>query len=505
MRGIVNKLVKTYLEYRYRKISDFMNNPIQTQQDILMNMLFRAQDTVFGKRYGFNSIADYRTFADRVPLQDYEDTKADIYRMIRGETDVLWPGKVSWFSKSSGTTSDKSKFIPVSDENLKNCHIKGSWDSVAILYQKMPDARVFADKSLIMGGSLSTFDENPEAHYGDVSAIMLHNMPFIGRPFYAPDFETALMDNWEEKISKMARIVKDENITMFGGVPTWTMVLLDKILELTGETDMSKVWPNAKIYMHGGVNFKPYYAQFSKYFSATDFLYQEVYNASEGFFSVQHDNDDDDMVLLLENGVFYEFLPYENMQPTGAPVPLQGVEVGKKYALIISTNAGLWRYLPGDVVEVTSTFPYKIKITGRTKQFINVFGEEVMVANTDEALARACKTHNAIVSDYSVAPRFLEQGNQGGHEWIIEFDRAPRDMAAFSITLDTNLQAVNSDYEAKRAHDLALTSLTLRPVPNGTFHAWLKSKNKLGGQHKVPRLHNSRKYVDEILEFIQSA
>ncbi len=504
MRSLVNKLVKTYLEYRYRKITDFLNDPIRTQQDLLMDMLFRAQDTIWGRRYGFDDIPDYRTFADQLPLQEYEDVRNDIQRMIMGEEDVLWPGKVSWFSKSSGTTSDKSKFIPVSDENLKNCHIKGSWDSVAILYQKVPDARIFADKSLLMGGSLSSFPQNPNATFGDVSAIMLHNMPAIGRPFYAPDMETALMDDWELKIERMAHLVKDENITMFGGVPTWTMVLLDKILDITGERDMSRVWPMAKIYMHGGVNFKPYRDQFSNYFSADDFLFQEIYNASEGFFAVQLRDDDDDMILLLENGVFYEFIPFENNIKADYAIPLQGVEVGKTYAIVITTNAGLWRYQPGDVVRFTSTHPYKIKIDGRTRQFINAFGEEVMVANTDEALAKTCRSLDVTVADYSVAPKYIKRNEQGSHEWLIEFDRMPADVGEFERLLDHNLQQLNSDYEAKRTSDLALTCLQVKALKEGTFHAWLKSKNRLGGQHKVPRLSNDRKYVEDILNFMRS-
>ena len=503
MRGLVNKLVKTYLEYRYRKIADFISDPIRTQQDVLMDLLFRAMDTDWGRKYGFDEIDNYRTFADRLPLQDYDDIKSDVNRMVMGEEDVLWPGRTSLFAKSSGTTSDRSKFIPMSQDSLKGCHIKGSWDSVAILYQMMPDARIFADKSLLMGGSLSTFDSNSSATYGDVSALMLHNMPAIGRPFYAPDMEIALMDDWEQKIERMARVVKDENITMFGGVPTWSMVLLDKILEITGEEDMSRVWPMAKIYMHGGVNFSPYREQFSQYFSAEDFLFQEVYNASEGFFAVQHHQGEDDMILLLDNGMFYEFVPYENAKLSGDAIPLQGIEVGKNYALVISTNAGLWRYMPGDVVQFTSTFPFKIKITGRTKQFINAFGEEVMVSNTDDALSATCKTFGAVVSDYTVAPKYLRKNTQGGHEWLIEFEQPPADLDRFERALDNNLQEINSDYEAKRAYDLALHQLTVQHLPKGTFHAWLKSKNKFGGQHKVPRLHNDRKYIDEILNFVK--
>ena len=505
MRGLVNKLVKTYLEYRYRKITDFLADPIRTQQDVLMDLLFRARDTDWGRRFRFDEIFDYRGFADRVPIQDYDDVKADIARMINGEEDVLWPGRTSLYAKSSGTTSDRSKFIPVSQDSLKNGHIKGSWDSVAILYQMVPDARIFADKSLLMGGSLSRFKNNPSSTYGDVSALMLHNMPAIGRPFYAPDMEIALMDNWEQKIEKMAHVVKDENITMFGGVPTWSMVLLDKLLEITGEEDMSKVWPMAKIYMHGGVNFSPYRDQFSSYFSAEDFIFQEIYNASEGFFAVQHHQGEDDMILLLDNGMYFEFIPYEGGLLADETIPLQGVETGKNYALVISTNSGLWRYMPGDVIEFTSTYPFKIKITGRTKQFINAFGEEVMVANTDNAIATVCKQFNAVVADYTVAPKYIKKNEQGRHQWLVEFEQPPKDITQFELELDRVLQSINSDYEAKRAHDLALNRLTIQVLPKGSFHAWLKSKDKFGGQHKVPRLFNGRKYVDDILNFLDAA
>ena len=503
MRTLVNKLVKTYLEYRYRKISDFLSDPVRTQQDVLMDLLFKARDTKWGRRFHYEELSSYRTFADRLPVQDYEDVKGDIRRMMLGEENVLWPGRVFLFAKSSGTTSDKSKFIPVSGDNLKNCHIKGSWDAIAILYQMVPDARIFADKSLLMGGSLTRFKENHSTIYGDVSALMLNNMPAIGRPFYAPDMEIALMDDWEEKIKLMARVVKDENITMFGGVPTWTMVLLDKILEITGEEDMSRVWPLARIYMHGGVNFQPYKEQFTSYFSARDFIYHEIYNASEGFFGVQHHQGEDDMILLLDNGIYYEFIPYQIGEAQGPAVPIQGVEVGKQYAIVVSTNSGLWRFQPGDVVEFTSIYPFKIKIKGRTKQFINAFGEEVMVANTDEAIARTCYDLGARVSDYSVAPRYLKKNTQGGHEWLIEFDQIPDNLNEFEILLDNHLRSLNSDYDAKRSHDLALTCLEIKSLPQGTFQSWLKSKNKLGGQHKVPRLSNDRRYVEDILRFVE--
>jgi hypothetical protein len=501
MRKLVNKLVKPFLEYRYRKIEEFMYDPHIAQERVFTDLIQKASATEFGIQHDFKSIKIQQQFASRVPLQDYDSIKAWIKRMMHGEEDVLWPGKISWFAKSSGTTSDKSKFIPVSKENLKGCHIKGSWDAMAMLYHLLPDAQVFAEKNLVLGGSLHDYPEFPDTRYGDVSAIMLHNMPIVGRPFITPDFETALMNDWEQKITRMAEIVKDVNLTTFGGVPTWTIVLFDRILEITGKSNMLEVWPDAKVYMHGGVGFDPYREQFKEYFPSDDFKYLEVYNASEGFFSVQPEFGATDMALLLDNGIYYEFIPKLNGEIADYAVPLEDVEEGKSYAIVISTNAGLWRYQPGDVVRFTSVMPYRIQIVGRTQQYINAFGEEVMVNNTDKALTIACSKYNARVKEYTVAPRFLSSGNKGGHEWVIEFDKEPDELDVFRQELDLQLQKANSDYEAKRSYDLALECLILHKVNSGTFHEWMKSRGKLGGQNKVPRLCNERKYVEEILHF----
>ncbi|NRA50656.1 MAG: GH3 auxin-responsive promoter family protein, partial [Phaeodactylibacter sp.] len=362
----------------------------------------------------------------------------------------------------------------------------------------------FECKSMIMGGSLFPFEPFPKTTYGDVSAIMIQNMPAVGRPFFTPDFKTALLHDWEVKLEKLAQIGANEpEMVMIGGVPTWTVVLFRRILELTGKHNMLEVWPKFQGYIHGGVSFTPYRKQFEAFFPSDEISYQEIYNASEGYFAAQDDFSRDDMLLLLNNGVYYEFLPMSEWhKPNPIAVPLHEVQVGKNYALVITTNAGLWRYTPGDTVTFTSTTPYRIKITGRTKQFVNAFGEEVMVENTDQALHVACQQTGAIVSEYTVAPVYFEGNSKGGHQWLVEFEKEPADESKFVRLLDLALQSANSDYEAKRSKNLALEELQLHTLPPGTFHDWMRSKGKFGGQHKVPRLANHRKYVEEILNYL---
>ena len=478
-----------------------MEQPHLFQRRVLADLVRSATWTEWGRKHRFTQISQPSDFAEAIPLQDYESLKPYIRRMMYGEKDVLWHGQVRWFSKSSGTTNDKSKFIPVTTQNLKSCHIRGSWDTMTLFYHNRPDARQFECKSLVMGGSLQKFEPYPKSLTGDVSAIMIRRMPYIGRPFYTPDFKTALLSDFEEKLDRMAKIVSREpNVVMIGGVPTWTVVLLRKVLELTGKEHMLEVWPNFQGYIHGGVSFAPYRNQFERFFPGTNISYQEIYNASEGYFAIQNDFSSDDLLLLLDNGVYYEFLPMEEWErPDPRPIPLWEVKPNKNYALVISTNAGLWRYLPGDTVKFTSIDPHKIKITGRTKQYLNAFGEEIMVENAEMALAMTCGNTGAQVAEYTVAPIYLDGQDRGGHQWIIEFEHPPNDLDSFAVLLDRNLQRINSDYEAKRFKDIALKNLVIQPVPLGTFHHWLKSKGKLGGQHKVPRLANHRRYVEEIL------
>jgi hypothetical protein len=504
MRNQVNQLFHRIYGLRYRILQAYAEAPLRTQESLLRNMLLYASDTEWGQNHYFYDIRNLDEYAQALPLTDYEDLKPAIQRMMHGESDVLWPGKVQWYSKSSGTTNDKSKYIPVSSENLRKCHIRGTWDTMTLYYHQRPQATMFADKSMLMGGSLNNYEPYPKTRIGDVSAIMIEHMPRIARPFFIPDFETALLPNWEEKLEKLALAGANEpNVVMIGGVPTWTVVLFRRILEITGKSHMLEVWPRFQAYIHGGVSFTPYRKQFSAFFPGEQVDYQEIYNASEGYFAVQDQLDGEGMLLLLNNGIYYEFIPmseWENAQPSA--IPLSQVETGRHYALVISTNSGLWRYLPGDTVMFTSLAPYRIKVTGRTKQFVNAFGEEVMVDNTDKALAQTCALTDAEVREYTVAPVFFEGSERGRHQWIIEFVKEPNDLLAFTHLLDHHLQKINSDYEAKRHLDLAMLPLSIQAVPSGTFHKWMRAKGKLGGQNKVPRLANHREYVEEILGYL---
>lgn len=503
MKSVFNRVISTYLERRYQSILNFMEHPHDIQERTFNYLIGKAANTEWGKRHRYDQINSPEDFRKAVPLNEYDDLEPFILRMMDGSYNVLWPGFVNWFAKSSGTTSSKSKFIPIPNENLKGCHFKGSWDVVTLLYKGRDDARVFESKNLVMGGSLNNYEKNPMTTYGDISAIMLYNMPFIGRPFYTPDFRTALMPNWDEKIEKMVEICSKEEVTMFGGVPTWTIVLFRSILEATGKSNMLEVWPGLQAYIHGGVGFEPYRAQFKQFVPSDDFTYLEVYNASEGYFAIQDDLKSSDMLLLLDNYIYYEFMP---MSEFGTDHPrtigLRDVEIDQNYALIISSNAGLWRYMIGDTVKFTSLSPYKIKITGRTKHFINTFGEEVMVSNTDKALAKTCNEFNVKARDYTVAPVYFSEGTKGRHQWLIEFETPPNDTEAFCEALDKNLQSVNSDYEAKRFKSMALENLSVEVLPFKTFYKWMERRGKLGGQNKVPRLSNDRKYVEDILSFI---
>lgn len=502
MRKVFNKIISVYLDVRYRQIENFMKNPHEVQSRLFKQLISAGKQTEYGKQYDFNTIKNSEDFAKKTPLTNYEDLKPYIERMMMGEKSVLWPNQVKWFSKSSGTTSSKSKFIPVSSINLKHGHIKSSWDVVTLLYHDKPDSMVFAHKNLVMGGTISTYDKFSETQYGDISGIMVQNMPSIGRPFYTPDFETAVMSEWDKKIERMVDICSHENVTMFGGVPTWTIVLFRKILEKTGKKNIKEVWPEVQTYVHGGVSFEPYREQFQQFLPFEEMNYIEVYNASEGCFGIQDNSAVNDLLLLLDNGNYYEFIP---MTLWGTDkekaIPLSEVQEGINYAIVISTTSGLWRYQPGDTVIFTSTSPYKIKITGRTKHFINVFGEELMVSNAEKALAMTCKELHASIVDYTVGPVFIEgKDGKGGHEWAIEFNRPPDNIENFTSLLDINLQKVNSDYEAKRYKDMALNQLILNIVPQGTFLAWLTERGKVGAQNKIPRLSNKREFLEQILK-----
>lgn len=498
-----NTLIKGYLKYRKGRIQSMYQAPSDLQHEVFNNLLGKLKNTTYGRHHGAGSIKSISDFKKQIPLTDYETLFPYIDQMMKGSADVLWPGKTTCFAKSSGTTNDKSKYIPITEENFFDNHVTASWDAMAVLYGNRADARIFDGKNLIMGGSLKTISD--QLTIGDVSAILLNKMPAIGRPFYTPDFETALLPDWEEKIEKMAHQCIAEDVVMFAGVPTWTIVLFKRILEITGKSNIREVWPNVRTYFHGGVGFDPYVEQFKAFLPGEDIEYYEVFNASEGYFAVQDRVKEKGMLLLLDNAIFYEFIPLEHMHdPSARSLSLHEVAEGQDYCIVISTSSGLWRYKPGDVVRFVSKDPYRIMVSGRTKHFINVFGEEVMVHNTDQALKETCQELGGIISDYTVAPIFMENQNKGGHEWLVEFEKEPENVDAFVQLLDTRLRSINSDYDAKRHKDIALQSLKMSVAPNGTFKHWLKSKGKLGGQSKIPRLSNDRKYLTELQNFIQS-
>jgi GH3 auxin-responsive promoter len=488
---------------RLGRMEYFMQNPLETQDQLLHKLISSAQYTEFGKQFGFHKIFTVKDFKQHVPVHDYEQMKPYIHRIMEGHQNVLWNTPIKWFAKSSGTTNDKSKFIPVSMESLDECHYRAGRDVLSLYYKNFPESDLLTGKTLVIGGSHEVNKLNTDSYYGDLSAVMLQNMPFYGQLIRTPDLSIALMNEWEEKIERIASTTIHDNVTSIAGVPTWTIVLIKRILEITGADDLSDIWPNLELYMHGGVSFTPYREQFKKLISSPLMQYLETYNASEGFFAAQ-DNlfQDEGLLLFLNHGIYYEFMPIEELGKIAPQThQLQEVVTGQNYALIISTNGGLWRYLVGDTIEFTSLYPFRIRVTGRTKFFINAFGEEVIVENADCAVTAACRQTGALVNDYTAAPVFFNEEGIGAHEWLIEFDTPPSSLREFTHILDASLQKINSDYEAKRYKNIALHLPIVHPLPKGTFNQWLKSKQKLGGQHKVPRLSNERKYVDEILEF----
>jgi len=477
-----------------------MKYPIDVQNELLQKLVYEARNTEWGIKHDFKNIKNYNNYINKVPLQNYESLQTLILRIKQGEQNVLWHSEIKWFAKSSGTTTGKSKFIPVSKESLEDCHYKGGKDLLAIYHNIHPETKLIVGKTLVVGGSskLNPFSET--SYYGDLSAIIMKNFPFWVEQRRVPEMEIALMENWDEKIEKMANSTSKEDVSNISGVPSWTLLLLNRILEINKTDSLFDIWPNLELYMHGGVNFSPYQKQFERIIPSSKMNYYESYNASEGYFGIQDQQKSNEMLLMLDYGIFYEFIPFENTneeQPT--TVALENVELNKIYEMVITTNAGLWRYRLGDTIEFTCLNPFRIKIIGRTKQFINAFGEELMVDNAEKAITEACDKTQAIIKDYTVAPFFLEGNNAGKHQWLIEFEKKPADVALFGYFLDEALKKLNSDYEAKRFSNMILAEPEILILEKNTFYNWLKSKNKLGGQHKVPRLSNNRKLLEEIL------
>ncbi len=492
------------MKKRIHDIDLFRKYPHEVQQELFRELINNAEDTEWGKQYGYKDGLSVREYQERVPITTYEGLYPYIERVMKGEQNVLWPSKVEWFAKSSGTTNARSKYIPVSPESLEDCHYKGGKDMLSIYVNLYPETKLFTGKGLSIGGSHRPSELNAKMNCGDVSAVIMQNLPIWAEAIRTPPLKIALMDKWEEKIEKMVEVTVQENVTSLSGVPTWTYILLKRILEVTGKDNILDVWPNLELFTHGAVAFGPYRQMFRDIIPSAKMNYLEVYNASEGFFGIQdQEGTEDEMLLMLDYGIYYEFIPmdqFEEEQPK--TLTLDQVELGKNYALVISTNAGLWRYKIGDTIRFTNLSPYRIKISGRTKHFINAFGEEVIVENAEAAITRACQATDAIISNFTAAPVYMESGKRGGHEWLIEFEREPNSLDQFTKVLDETLREVNSDYDAKRQNDIALQEPIVHIAPSGTFMNWLRDKGKLGGQNKIPRLSNTREYLEEMMQLV---
>ena len=480
---------------RQRALEKYQHEGEVLQRTVLSHLIETAGDTEFGRNHAFSSIKGYDDFISQVPVNTYEELKGDIDRMRHGEADILWPGKVKWYAKSSGTTNDKSKFIPVSPEGLQKIHYAGGRDSVAIYLRNNPKSRMFDGKGLILGGSHAPNYNLKDSLVGDLSAILIENINPLVNFVRVPKKQTALLSDFEVKRERIAEEAMNKNVTNISGVPSWMLSVLTCMMELTGKTHLEEVWPNIEVFFHGGVAFTPYREQYKRLITSPNMHYMETYNASEGFFGIQDDPDDKALLLMLDYGVFYEFIPMDG----GDPVPLWAVETGKNYAMVISTSCGLWRYEIGDTIQFTSTNPYKFIISGRTKHFINAFGEELIVDNAEQGLAYACEQTGAEVLEYTAAPVFMDEKAKCRHQWLIEFSKRPTDLQLFADLLDKHLQEINSDYEAKRYKDITLQHLEIVEARPNLFNDWLKLRGKLGGQHKVPRLSNSRETIEQLL------
>ena len=500
--ALINSVLSWLMKKRFHQIELFMKYPHEVQSEWFKKLIYSAKDTEWGKKYDYKTITNLEKFKKRVPLNDYDSLKPYIDRLRKGEQNILWNTDIKWFAKSAGTTSDKSKFIPVSTESLEECHFKAGKDLLSIYCNNNSNTFLFDGRGLIMGGSHNISEINNKEYYvGDLSAIIIQNLPLWVEFIRVPKRKLALLDEWESKIEQMAHATISRNVTNISGVPSWMLLLLKRILEITGKSNLMEVWPSLEVFFHGGVNFGPYREQFHNLIPSDKMKYMENYNASEGFFGIQDKPDSDELLLMLDYGVFYEFLPLDQLNKENPEtLALDEVELNTNYAIIISTNAGLWRYLIGDTIIFTSLDPFRIKITGRTKNFINSVGEELIIDNAEKALAIACEKCKAVINEYTAAPVYFKDNENAAHEWLIEFEKLPENLDFFTETLDNALKSLNSDYEAKRYHNMVLREPVIKAVPRDTFYNWLKKKGKLGGQNKVPRLSNDRKHIDEILK-----
>ena len=486
---------------RINKIDEFCKNPIKVQEKVFNFLLSKGKKTIFGKEHHFNCISNYAQFSENIPIRTYEEFSAFIDRARKGEQNILWPGKIKWFAKSSGTTNAQSKYIPITQASLEDCHFKGGKDMLSLYENNFPCSDIYNGKGLMLGGTIND-SEDGDYKDGDLSAILLDKLPFWVNFHRIPDIDTALMGDWEGKLDRITKQAVSANITNLTGVPSWMLILLKRVLRISGKKNISEVWPKLELYMHGGVNFEPYRTQFETLIPSEKMNYLEGYNASEGFMGIQDKNPSEGLLLMLDYGIFYEFIPMtEYKKDILRALPLKDVQLNTDYALVISTNGGLWRYLIGDVIRFITLSPFRIEIVGRTKSFLNTFGEELIVENTDKALLETCNTCNALIKDYTVAPIFIDT-NSGGHQWFIEFSKEPENIDLFKEKLDKNLKRLNSDYAAKRTKNLILNPPEIILIRNNEFYTWLKQNNRLGGQYKIPRLNNDRKIADEILTLL---
>jgi hypothetical protein len=496
---IINTVASWLLKKRLHQIEFFLKYPIEVQEELLMGLVDFAKDTEIGKSFDFRSIKNYSDFASRVPITNYEGMEHLIDQARRGTTNLFWPTPIKWFAKSSGTTNAKSKFIPVSQESLEDCHYKSSKDLLSIYLNNNENSQLFTGKSLRLGGSKELYESHGSV-FGDLSAILIDNMPFWAEFSSTPSNKVSLMPDWNTKLAAVIAETTKENVTSMAGVPSWMLVLLNELLDTTGNEHLFQVWDQLEVYFHGGVSFSPYKDQFKKLLPRKSFNYYEIYNASEGFFAIQDRNKASDLMLMLDYGIFYEFIPMNAYgKEAEYAIPLSEVTLHTNYAIVITTNAGLWRYKVGDTVRFTSLSPHRIKVTGRTRHHINVFGEELIIENAEEALKIVCKKTKTEIIEYTAAPIFMEGKNKGGHEWLIEFRTPPQDLGHFTALLDNALKSLNSDYEAKRYNNMTLNEPLVHKARAGQFHDWLAGKDKLGGQHKIPRLSNSRQYLEELM------
>ena len=502
---VINSIINWVNFKRIYQIDLFKKHPHEVQREVLSDLLEKASNTEFGLKYNFKSISSEKEFQERVPIQGYADIKPTVERMMLGEKNLLWPGETRWFAKSSGTTNEKSKFIPVSKDSLEDVHIRGGRDVLAIYLKNYPNSGILSGKALTLGGSHKMNNYNNNCYYGDLSAILIENIPFWTDFYRTPSTEISLLEEFEEKIEKIIQHSLNENVTSFAGVPSWYLVLMKRVLEVTGKSNILEVWPNMEVFTHGGVKFDPYREQYEKLFPSERMHYMETYNASEGFFGIQDEPDKRDMLLMLDYGIFYEFIPMDEFRANKLnAISLMDVEVGREYAMVISTNGGLWRYLIGDTIRFTTKYPFKFVISGRTRHFINAFGEEVIIDNVEKAFQIACERTEAIISEYTGAPIYMKEGQKGAHEWVLEFEKEPNDLDHFMQVFDEALKTINSDYEAKRHKSLSLEMPHVIVAKKGLFYEWMKTRGKTGGQNKIPRLSNDRLYIDQLIELNKS-